>query len=61
MLHASTFPEDQNTCLLLFEHLTRPTIVIEEDLWGGADGESGDETIHIEIETEGKHYWLVQA
>lgn len=61
MLHASAFPEDENTCLLLFEHLTRPAMVLKEDFWGRAEGESRNEMPKVELETEGKHYWLVQA
>jgi hypothetical protein len=61
MLHDSGLPDNENTSLLLFEHLTRPAVLHKEDLWAGADDQSGDETVRIEIETEGKYYWLFET
>lgn len=61
MLHGSTFPDDETTCLLLFEHLTRPAILLKKDFWGAGDDESNDEKIEIELSTEGSHYWLLET
>lgn len=61
MLHDSTFPDNETTCLLLFEHLTRPTILLKEDFWGAAEDESKREKVEIELGTEGTHYWLLES
>jgi hypothetical protein len=61
MLHDSTFPDDEATCLLLFEHLTRPAILLKKDLWGAAGDESKEEKLEIEVGTEGKHFWLLET
>ena len=61
MLHDSTFPDDEDTCLLLFEHLTRPAILLKEDFWGAAEDDSKREKVEIELGTEGTHYWLFET
>jgi SIR2-like protein/uncharacterized protein DUF4020 len=57
-LSVCRFPEDEATILLLFEHLTRPRIVLQNQVWSTNDNE-GD--IEITLTTEGSEYWLNHA
>jgi hypothetical protein len=59
MLCACELPRDEATLLLLFEHLTRPSVDLRRSIWPSA-GE-GEEDVDIEIRTEGSGYWLNEA
>jgi len=61
VLHDSTLPGNETTCLLLFEHLTRPAVLLKEDFWGPAEDESGQEKVEIELGTEGTYLWLLET
>ena len=61
MLHDSILPENETTCLLLFERLTRPAVILVVDFWGAAEDESEHEKAQIELSTEGKYFWLLET
>jgi hypothetical protein len=59
ILADSTFPEDQAIALILFEHLTRPEIVLKKNIWKEISEKVED--VNFELRTEGGEYWLQLA
>ena len=60
ILHGSRYPEDVTTSLMLFEHLTRPSILLTQDFIDSAKG-GPNERVDFELATEGGDYWLRRA
>jgi hypothetical protein len=56
ILSGAVFPEDNPVALILFEHLTRPEILLKKNIW--REVSEGVEDISFELQTEGGEYWL---
>jgi len=52
------YPEDSSTMLILFEHLTRPRIVLTGSFSLGSEDGGGPELVDPSIVIEGNEYWL---
>lgn len=57
LLYGSRFPEEGATALLLFEHLTKPEIILKQDLWSLAKGDTAGK-VDFELGPQGQDYWL---
>jgi Domain of unknown function (DUF4020)/SIR2-like domain len=61
VLKNCSFPKDEASILMLFEHLTRPVIHLKESLkWPSSEGEPAM-AVDAEIECSGSEYWLEHA
>lgn len=58
MAHA-VFPEDRASSLILFEHLTKPQILLKKNIW--KELTEGAEDVTFELQTEGEEFWLQTA
>jgi hypothetical protein len=57
ILHASSYPEDAATAVVLFEYLTKPSVVLKQDLWSIVKGDP-EENVDFELATENQDIWL---
>ncbi|HEX7424819.1 MAG TPA: DUF4020 domain-containing protein [Terriglobales bacterium] len=57
VLKNCSFPEDEQSILMLFEHLTRPVVRLKEAFKWRAEEESST-TVDAEVECGGEEYWL---
>ena len=60
ILSHCSYPDDEVSALLLFDHLTRPVIQLEESLKWSDGGDPGT-TVGVELDCAGSDYWLQQS
>src|SRR5258708_17675144 len=53
------FPEDKTPAVLLFDYLTKPSVLLREDIWGSLKNDGEGEDVDVELRTEGADYWLM--
>jgi hypothetical protein len=56
-----TIPDDENTAVLLFDFLTKPSILLEPDVWGKIQNDRDREDVDVELMTHGGGYMLEVA
>lgn len=61
MLSNCQYPEDKGTALLLFEHLSRPTIRMRPSFLRQLGEPNGEHLVHAEIALDGDEHWLGEA
>lgn len=59
ILDHAVFPDDEAIALILFEHLTKPEVLLKKNIW--KEVSEGVEDVNFELETEGGDYWLQTA
>lgn len=55
----SVIPGDKAVALILFEHLTKPEVLLKTNLW--KEVSEGVEEVNFELQTGGGEYWLQEA
>lgn len=61
ILSDSSFPDDNLTALLLFEHLTKPRLELKPYFGFLLEEENGEERVDVEITLPGDEYWLRES
>jgi hypothetical protein len=59
ILNEMNFPEDKTPAVLLFDYLTKPSVLLKEDIWGSLKNDGEGEDADIELRTEGGDYLLM--
>ena len=59
ILANAVFPEDRAASVILFEHLTRPEILLKKNIF--KELTEGAEDVTFEVKAEGDEYWLQTA
>jgi hypothetical protein len=59
ILNGMNFPEDKAPAVVLFDYLTKPSVLLREDVWGALKNNAAGEDARIELRTEGDDYWLM--